>query len=136
MTTMTMPNYTAKDALRAIETLSDGAPGHPLAWRRSIDTLRAALQIAGPLADIAVERRGQMEREGYTLAHDDTHDRGELAAAAAAFAAPNICRPTQDRRRDLVKAGALIVAEIERLDRIATDPTVALPLSSTGGGGG
>lgn len=28
-------------------------------------------------------------------------------------------KPTGDRRRDLVKAGALIVAEIERLDRAA-----------------
>ena len=34
-------------------------------------------------------------------------------------------KPTGDRRRDLVKAGALIVAEIERLDRAALKSTAA-----------
>ena len=62
------------------------------------------------------------------------HDRDELSAAAACYAyfgwvkPSNGMAPTEwpwdaewwkptDRRRDLVKAGALILAEIERLDR-------------------
>lgn len=38
---------------------------------------------------------------------------------------PRWWKPTGDRRRDLVKAGALIVAEIERLDRAALKSTAA-----------
>lgn len=102
------------------------------------------------LSDIAAERRRQIEIEGWTPEHDDRHDTGELARAASCYAlsaseegvavedflyddngAP-LCprwwpwdtdwwKPSGDRR-DLVKAGALIVAEIERLDRITPAP--------------
>lgn len=85
------------------------------------------------------ERMRQLSTEGFSREHDDEHDDGALAAAAGcyAFAA---CRqqigedvngarqswpwdakwwkPTTPRR-NLVKAGALILAEIERLDRAA-----------------
>jgi hypothetical protein len=99
---------------------------------------------------IATERRRQIEVEGWTPEHDDEHDKGELAKAAACYAlrTPHVIyqlrggvagvrgaedwyydrlpawpwdgswwKPGNDRRRQLVKAGALIVAEIERLDR-------------------
>lgn len=90
--------------------------------------------------DIIKERLRQVEDEGYTAARDDLHVNGELATAAACYAAMagfndgnrdhyppgspmiqwpwdhDLWKPT-DRRRDLVKAGALILAEIERLDR-------------------
>lgn len=89
------------------------------------------------------ERERQIEAEGWTPEHDDKHDEGEMALAAAAYAAfaaaPLIERalfkavgdtPSNwpwDRewwkpkspRADLVRAGALILAEIERLDRAA-----------------
>lgn len=92
--------------------------------------------------DIAAERQRQIESEGWTPEHDDEHN-GDLAKAAACYAAPqSVFWPREgeglsashpaliwpwerdwwkpaDRRRELVKAGALIVAEIERLDRIA-----------------
>lgn len=91
------------------------------------------------LDDIAAERRRQVEVEGWTLEHDDEHGDGALAEAAAVYATS---RPIADenghltsvghlwpwslswfkpkgRRPDLVRAGALIVAEIERLDRRA-----------------
>lgn len=88
----------------------------------------------GALADIAAERRRQIEVEGWTPANDAAHSLGELAQAAACYADPSV-RPDRppanwpwhskwwkpkDRRRDLVRAGALIVAEIERLDRLAS----------------
>lgn len=99
------------------------------------------------LEDIAAERHRQIESEGWKPEHDDEHGLGELAGAAAAYAmaddfpnkaaelwpweigadGKNWWKPS-DRRRNLVKAGALIVAEIERLDRIvgvATDVQVA-----------
>jgi len=90
--------------------------------------------------DIAAERRRQAEAEGWTPEHDDQHEEGDLADAAACYAAGCIpLAPVEDgstrlvplwpwlaawwkpsdRRRDLVKAGALIVAEIERIDRAA-----------------
>ncbi len=104
--------------------------------------------------EIAAERLRQVEK-GWTAEHDDEHDRGELAQAAASFTLRAIARygdfpiyagiglaPLRtshncgwiglggliwpfreefpyddDKRRRLVKAAALIVAEIERLDR-------------------
>lgn len=89
------------------------------------------------LEDIVAERRRQVEVEGWTAEHDDKHARGEMAIAAACYALETVAsdkvresdtvpkiwpwdaewwKPTY-RRRDLVKAGALIVAEIERMDR-------------------
>ena len=88
--------------------------------------------ISGALL-IAAERQRQIEAEGWTPEHDDEHGAGEMAAAAACYAlnaAGCGCevarnwpwdgswwKPTTSRR-DLVKAGALILAEIERLDRL------------------
>lgn len=78
-------------------------------------------------AELVAERRRQIEAEGWTPYHDDEHGNGELARAAACYAlgkilngywpwSPRWWKP-KDRRRDLIRAGALIVAEIERLDR-------------------
>jgi len=89
--------------------------------------------------EIAAERRRQIEAEGWTPEHDDEHRSGELAQAAAAYAL-NCCDDSdgpdlrlmgaeiwpfndlwwkpRDRRYDLVRAGALIAAEIDRLDRL------------------
>jgi len=98
--------------------------------------------------DIAAERARQLAEEGWTLEHDDGHDNGELADAAACYAATTRAFkaeqlagrgyseftsysdlwPWEDkwwkpkgRRRNLVRAGALIVAEIERLDRAKSE---------------
>lgn len=88
--------------------------------------------------DVLAERQRQISVEGWTSAHDDDHSHGEMANAASAYAwganYPTILgagnppdswpwgvewwRPC-DPRRMLVKAGALILAEIERLDRLA-----------------
>ena len=89
---------------------------------------------------IAEERARQVSSEGWTAEHDDAHKDGELAVAAAIYAAPGYERsnkprvrgaiiqfwpwdmswwkPCRDNRvRELVKAGALIAAEIDRLQR-------------------
>lgn len=87
---------------------------------------------------IAEERERQISKEGWTAEHDDEHADQELASAAACYALPDWLRypndearvpsawpfeesswkpSPQDRIRELVKAGALIVAEIERLQR-------------------
>jgi hypothetical protein len=89
--------------------------------------LRPKRAAAAPsaLSDIRTERYRQTAVEGWTAEHDDAHANGALAKAAACYARGSRqywpwerawWKPS-DRRRDLVKAGALIVAEIERLDR-------------------
>lgn len=84
------------------------------------------------IEEIAAERERQQSGEGYSPKHDDAHAGGELASAAACYAlgyrVPNGLNSTlwpwrpedfkpKNRRSDLIRAGALIVAEIERLDR-------------------
>ena len=87
-------------------------------------------------ADLLAERQRQVTTEGWAPAHDDEYEHGELADAAGCYALSSELfdcagepprpwpwpdewwKPTS-RRRDLVKAGALILAEIERIDRAA-----------------
>lgn len=97
---------------------------------------------------IGVERERQMSVEGYTPKHDDEHRQSDMVDAAIAYAlagepveyrpwfgadlAIDIQRevwpwnredwkPSDDPIRNLVKAGALIAAEIDRLLRIQDD---------------
>lgn len=97
------------------------------------------------VAAIAAERQRQIDAEGWSEDHDDEHPIGQLARAAGCYALSagrdgsddgffdcvvdaaihhswpwdrSWWKP-KDRRSDLVRAGALIVAEIERLDRLA-----------------
>ena len=87
---------------------------------------------AGSIADVLAERRRQIEAEGWTLEHDDGHTNGEIANAAADWASTGqrpvvwswaTDKASRPRRRQLVIAGALILAEIERLDRAALTNT-------------
>lgn len=94
--------------------------------------------------DIANERFRQVEDEGWTPDHDDEYDEGALAQAALCYVYASVFDPGDfplrywpwdkewwkpaDNRRNLVKAAALIVAEIERLDRGSM-----VPLERSGG---
>ncbi|KRA58153.1 hypothetical protein [Rhizobium sp. Root651] len=107
------------------------------------------------IEDVTAERRRQVEKEGWSLDHDDRHSAGEMALAAGWYAFNSVYvgspdavgvdkgemaghfhagygayswpwdaswwKPTE-RRRDLVKAAALLIAEIERIDRLSTPP--------------
>lgn len=78
---------------------------------------------------IAAERARQITEEGYTAAHDADHEDRSLTCAAVWYAADTIgleldCWPPRWRRkrstirRQLVKAGALIAAELDRLQAL------------------
>ncbi len=99
------------------------------------------------IEEIAAERKRQIEQEGWTAEHDAGYVKAEMVMAAVAYAShagvgiqvtdhkPDIYKacpapkywpwlaswwkPTSPRR-DLVKAGALIAAEIDRIDATAT----------------
>lgn len=114
-------------------------------WRalRHLDPL-----VAGDMPDgvtlIALERTRQISEEGWTPEHDDMHEAGEMAQAAGLYAfyahsdeavahavslrrsflcppgwpfAPEWWKP-KDRISNLIRAGALIAAEIDRLHRL------------------
>lgn len=90
---------------------------------------------------ITEERERQLNKEGWTPEHDDTHVDGELANAAVTYAMTEDMRDTvnnwgndymlyfwpfelewykptpDDRIKELAKAGALIAAEIDRYIR-------------------
>lgn len=119
------------------------------------------------------ERRRQVVEEGWTPEHDDEHNAGEMALAAACYALPEAQRALlsetrsdlrdvgrsagepimvkheshvpslwpsswagwwwkpKTRRQDLIRAAALLLAEIERIDR-ADEHDAPHLLSNTG----
>ncbi|EOD8835531.1 hypothetical protein [Pseudomonas aeruginosa] len=120
----------------------DGSDGDREEVQRALGMLAAAPGKSVPQAwlDVQAERRRQIEAEGWTPEHDDAHSHGQMARAAACYAlagssAPNdgtaallvsLAWPWDEQwwkpstaRRDMVKACALALAEIERLDRAA-----------------
>ena len=108
---------------------------------------------------IAEERARQISVEGWTPEHDDAHTDAEMATAAACYAkAAQVAatwhreeakailgfypeewpwsitwwKPSTDPVRNLAKAGALIAAEIDRLQRVANTGDVARPAAQKG----
>jgi hypothetical protein len=103
----------------------------------------------GILAEIRTERTRQIRDCGHDPEHDDEYKCEEMVAAAAYYAMPVGVREwpmngsgygatlgqaiypdwtqpkSSDRRTELIKAAALIVAEIERIDR--AESTTAAP---------
>ena len=88
---------------------------------------------------IAAERLRQIEKDKWTPQHDDYYSVGQLATAAICYTEVAVCvvsglplrnsilglwpwdyqwwKPSADPIRNLIKAGALISAEIDRLQR-------------------
>jgi hypothetical protein len=80
------------------------------------------------MQEITAERHRQIDEEGWSGEHDDRHTKGELAKAAEFYLgngtwpwAWEVGHPprkkNKPRRRQLIIAAALIVAEIERMER-------------------
>lgn len=102
-------------------------------WKaRAAHQRQQAREVVSDAArDVLAERQRQISAEGMTNAGDDGYRAAELPRAAAAYIlngandeAPAIWpwakawwKP-RDARANYVRAGALILAEIERLDRL------------------
>lgn len=99
--------------------------------RRLFEALHMRRPISPAMAAVIAERFRQIEVEGWTPEHDrKTHDAGELAYAGAHYAfyaGKEVEMPStwtwkrewwkpQSFRRDLVRAAALIIADIEMWD--------------------
>lgn len=91
------------------------------------------------LDDIKAERQRQIHFEGWLPERDDRYRNGQLAVAGASYAVSSVVTQVtgenlqecpnfwpwdkewfkpKSPRQDLVRAAALLVAEIERLDRL------------------
>lgn len=107
--------------------------------------LREGMQLyAAPVAmpdtqaamDVLAERKRQVEVEGWTPEKDDQYHPHVLSGAAGCYAMHTLAypagdpppgwpfaaswwKPSADTRRNRVKAAALLLAEIERIDRAA-----------------
>lgn len=127
---------THEDAALLIAERDQEIISHALSEQAQQIDLESFPQI---LRDAAAERRRQVDTEKFNLLHDDQHVGGELALAAACYAIPpwfrfefggifNLwpwhrtwwkpAREETNRRREIVKAIALLVAEDERLGRL------------------
>lgn len=131
------PTLVENFLLTSIYTVISVVRGYVL--ERAFEAIGWRLKMSPAMLAIIAERERQKSVEGWTEEHDDKYPPGELARAGACYAlhAPRYetrgstpsfkilelwpwrqmyWKPT-GFRRDLVKAGALIVAEIERSDR-------------------
>lgn len=131
--------------LRYYGEVTPGCPDNPTRklMRHAAELLMAPAEpvVSQATIDVLAERQRQMEVEGWSPEHDDSHTCGEMPSAAAAYSMlaagdteENVLRlwPWEKHwlkpgpaRRMLVKATALNLAEIERLDRagVAELPT-------------
>ena len=128
-------SHSANFILTSIYTAISIARGYAL--ERVFEAMGWRMKISPFMAAVMAERQRQIEAEGWSHEHDDAHARGVLARAGAAYAfnisasslvtipyLPPAFWPWNEAwwkpvgfRRDLVKAGALIVAEGEKFDR-------------------
>lgn len=123
------------------EQFGGGGHAQAAAFEEELKSVHGNFENGGCIA-ITEERARQQLVEGYTAEKDDARAPTELSSAARAYALtadriacgfPNLARevqplwplkdsawkPAEDVRRNLVKAGALLAAEIDRIDRAA-----------------
>ena len=127
-----------------IAAMRNNPSWHPSMYQSRYDDVAKILALPPPPcvptgedgpALIAAERKRQVEVEKWDEGHDNEHEEFELTKAAISYAC-HVCdtelphliwpwhvewwKPSKDPVRNLVKAGALLAAEIDRLQRAAT----------------
>ncbi|MBR8123266.1 hypothetical protein KDW39_08900 [Burkholderia multivorans] len=122
------------EVLHSIRTFADMRATQALFTLYSATADAGEARLTDAARDVLAERRRQIDAEGWTAEHDDEHLMGDMALAGACYAIHASGRSAHNSfmwpwpiewwkpttpRRDLVKAGALILAELERLDRAA-----------------
>ena len=122
--------FNREDFLQDYAAMLNAAPTPPIAQAQPV----VNQQMTTAARDVLSERQRQIEAEGWTPEHDDAHVDCSMSRAAACYALDAAGYSTHhlpfwpwdwawwkpgEPRRNLVKAGALIQAEIERIDRAA-----------------
>lgn len=109
----------------------------------ALEAVQLAAYKSGAIREIAAERQRQIDREGWDQEHDNEHPAGSLAGAGMCYAqnaVGQLGKPyspvrglpafwpwdaadwkPKDARRDLVRAAALIAAELDRMSRSDSD---------------
>lgn len=114
--------------------------------RRLFEALHIRTPLPASILAVAAERRRQVEVEGWTAEHDDEHVPGDLSRAGACYALAAAARnlretglteladnieaairwlwpwhrswwKPQDNRRDEIRGTALIIADLDLMDR-------------------
>ncbi|RQT43142.1 hypothetical protein DF046_36815 [Burkholderia cepacia] len=120
----------------------DGHTVDPAKLHAYCDTVRTVIAcynlepVTQAARDVLTERRRQIEQEHIKPRLDNLYRKGQLAAAAGCYllfsdSYPNVGEPPpqwpfadpwwkpKDYRRDVLRAAALTLAELERIDRAA-----------------
>ena len=127
--------YGSESAMERVysEVIPDAIPETP-ATDAFLAEVRAqgVKSLSNAVQSVIAERQRHQSAEGWTPEHDDQYSKSQLLWASSCYVlnaihpfnripfdwpwTPEWWKPTNPRR-DLVKAGALILAEIERIDR-------------------
>lgn len=118
----------AQDSIALLENAKTPATDAFLAEVRA----QGVKSLSNAVQSVIAERQRHQSAEGWTPEHDDQYSKSQLLWASSCYVlnaihpfnripfdwpwTPEWWKPTNPRR-DLVKAGALILAEIERIDR-------------------
>ncbi|VGH91136.1 hypothetical protein [Klebsiella pneumoniae] len=124
-----MPAWGGHTSIVRIRTINATLPSFSLKTVEALVDMLESYNGTKAINDVIAERQRQLTVKGFSTEQDDTYVGFQLSAAAICYIEPmeaenywpadwydDRFKPT-DTRRNLIKAAALIIAEIERLDR-------------------
>ncbi|ENL1649310.1 TPA: hypothetical protein ML268_000813 [Klebsiella pneumoniae] len=124
-----MPAWGPHTSIERIRTINATLPSFSLKTVEALVEMLESCNRTKAINDVIAERQRQQTVKGFSTEQDDTYVGFQLSAAAICYIEPmeaesywpadwydDSFKP-KDTRRNLIKAAALIIAEIERLDR-------------------
>ncbi|ECH9336807.1 TPA: hypothetical protein L7P02_002139 [Klebsiella pneumoniae] len=124
-----MPAWGPQTSIERIKTINATLPSFSLKTVEALVKMLESCTGTKAIHDVIAERQRQQTVKRFSTEQDDTYVGFQLSAAAICYIEPmeaenywpadwydDSFKPT-DTRRNLIKAAALIIAEIERLDR-------------------